>query len=203
MEYHLRSDNTGIFDVLDECRRALDGNPYGNLPRANRVALLLRPELNRTRRFKVLKSVLDRLLPIWRHRMGRNDLPERALAIADMLVHQTIDPTDAKKQGYKVQLELENMLHEMPEGNEAPIMVGFAAEKGIWDAMSEVPHGCDANAESDERADAWSVDPAFFAAIAAAGGSLWESQADGMARRDFWKWWLDQVERQIGGGSVA
>jgi hypothetical protein len=151
-----------------------------------------RPRSGRIRRVKLATLSVKKVLPLWDSCFPADRSPYLALDLAEKLLAGTLSATAAEKERERLWTYYDALTARHQDRVNA-ILVGFASDQVLGEALSEMPVGCEnANYETTD----WDVvpddnsDSSFFAAAVYADGPSWDSDSDKQKRLEFWTWWL-------------
>jgi hypothetical protein len=193
-------------DVLSRARARLASAEDGHLAMDAReeVWAALGPceaEPGHRRRADLAIRSCEQVLGIWDASRPGDRNPHAALDAARSVLRGEAEPEQARAQAGKLWGHAENVSQL---GDPSVASVGFGCAKAVGVALHDEhfdPERRDPHRRDRDR-DAFEVDAAFMAALAAAGGPPWGSASNPDARRAFWTWWLGAA-REVGADADA
>ena len=172
--------------------------PDGELPFANREAILasiIESEPDRAVAERLWAEIelecARHVWPIWQTAFPDDKLP---LELADRSYRNRMAHGDENLDGElaRLQAHLDNI--RVADVGEAPLAAGHACVAAAH-ATTQDHDRAGARSELDLDPDEW--DACFYAALAAAGGAVWDGLGDRTRRRAYWEWYLDMIKSKI------
>jgi len=139
------------------------------------------------RRVELARRAAERVLPVWYAEAAGDHGPEQMLELAERRLNREITEPEADDLADRFRAHAENLAYRKEisqralAAGEAARLVVVAAD--IDDYGEHPPHADDDDLDPDD----WEA--AYVAAIAAAG----YPEEDVAARRDFWRWYLEEA----------
>jgi Immunity protein Imm5 len=169
---------------IAEARVVLDRHPDGRLPLPQRRRV--REPFGARQRVELARLAAERVLPIWYAEAPGDHGPAEMLMLAGERLSGRIGEREAEELGDRFRTHVDDLVYRrqislraQAAGEAARLVV---SEVDLDDYDGEPPDIDD----DDLDPEAW--DPAYVAAVAAAG----YPDEDVEARRAFWRWYLDE-----------
>lgn len=142
-------------------------------------------------RIRLVTRTVEKVLPLWEAQIHGDRTPHGALDLVEKLLSGSISATVVDEMIGRLWTHCDNLLWKL-EGNQSPVMVGYAAIQAIREANTGSLIGCEqvSDHSTDLGVDTYDHDSFFFAATAYSGGAPWEASSDPQRRLEFWTWWL-------------
>ncbi len=134
-----------------------------------------------------------RVIPIWESVWPNDNTPHHILVEAGQVLNGLVEPQTADRDFGEFWTYMDSLASRLK--NSSAVMVGYSAAKALCTALfDEKFDPFHINYElTDADVDPYDSDAAFAAAVAYAGGTIWNTDSISSKRREFWEWWLGEA----------
>jgi hypothetical protein len=196
----------GLRQIIDQALLAVRRDPNHDLQLGYRQAIWAAfgpkvgdggtgGEVGHRRRTRLAILAGQHVIPIWRSAFPGDTTAEQSLAESENVLKGKMNQEAALRHYDQFWSYLDGLAHKTTD---MAITVGYAAVQALGVAIQDEIFDSDKiNYDTMNIEDMESIDAAYFAASAYAGGPAWETVAgrsgDSGRREQFWVWWLTEA----------